>query len=90
MVENFGGLINLIVFLALTFGWAMYGYQMSIGTKQFFDKFNISHTGVIIAGFVGSFALSAAVMHFCCCSEVQEVRGSYSLISSFKRLLRRY
>lgn len=63
MVENFGGLINFIVFLALTFGWAMYGYQMSIGTKQFFDKFNISHTGVIIAGFVGSFALSAVVMH---------------------------
>lgn len=63
MVENFGGLINLLVFLALTFGWAIYGYQMSVGTKQFFDKFNISHTGVIIAGFVGSFALSAVIMH---------------------------
>lgn len=63
MIENFGGLLNFIVFLALTFGWALYGYQMSIGTKQFFDKFNISHTGVIIAGFVGSFALSAMIMH---------------------------
>ena len=63
MVENFGGIINLIVFLALTFGWAMYGYQMSVGVKPFFDKFNISHTGVIIAGFVGSFSLAAVLMH---------------------------
>lgn len=63
MIENFGGLLNFIVFLALTFGWALYGYQMSIGTKPFFDKFNISHSGVIIAGFVGSFALSAVIMH---------------------------
>ena len=63
MVQNFGGIINLIVFLALTFGWAMYGYQMSIGVKQFYDKFNISHTGVIIGGFVGSFALAGVIMH---------------------------
>ena len=63
MVENFGGILNLLVFLALTIGWAVYGYQMSLGVKQFFDKFNISHTGVIIAGFVGSFSLAAVVMH---------------------------
>ena len=63
MIENFGGLINLLVFLALTFGWAMYGYQMSLGIKNFYDKFNISHTGVIIGGFVGSFALAAVIMH---------------------------
>ena len=53
MVENFE-ILNLIVFLALTFGWAMYGFQM-LGIKKFYDKFNISHTGVIIGGFVGSF-----------------------------------
>lgn len=63
MVENFGGIINLVVFLALTFGWAMYGFQMSLGIKAFYDKFNISHTGVIIGGFVGSFALSAVILH---------------------------
>ena len=63
MIANFGGLLNLIVFLALTFGWAMYGYQMSLGVKAFYDKFNISHTGVIIGGFVGSFALAAVIMH---------------------------
>lgn len=63
MVENFGGILNLVVFLAITFGWAMYGFQMSMGIKAFYDKFNISHTGVIIGGFVGSFALAAVVMH---------------------------
>ena len=63
MVENFGGLLNLIVFLALTFGWAMYGFQMSLGIKTFYNKFNISHTGVIIGGFVGSFAIAATILH---------------------------
>lgn len=63
MVENFGGIVNLVVFLALTFGWAMYGFQMSLGIKNFYDKFSISHTGIIIGGFVGSFALAAVVMH---------------------------
>lgn len=63
MVQNFGGILNLLVFIALTFGWAMYGYQMSLGIKGFFDKFKISHTGVIIGGFVGAFALGALVMH---------------------------
>lgn len=62
-MSNFGSTLNLVVFLALTFGWVMYGFQMSIGIKKFYDKFNISHTGVIIGGFVGSFALAAAVMH---------------------------
>ena len=63
MVENFGGIVNLVVFLALTFGWAMYGFQMSLGIKKFYDKFSISHTGIIIGGFVGSFALSAVILH---------------------------
>ena len=63
MLDNFGGTLNLVVFLALTIGWAIYGYQMSLGIKAFYDKFNISHTGTIIGGFVGSFACAAVVMH---------------------------
>lgn len=63
MVENFGGTVNLIIFLALTGGWAMYGFQMSLGIKSFYDKFNISHTGIIIGGFVGSFATAAVILH---------------------------
>ena len=63
MIENFGGILNFIVFLALTAGWTMYGYQMSFGIKTFYDKFNISHTGVIIGGFVSSFAIAAVVLH---------------------------
>ena len=62
-MSNLGGTLNLIIFLALTLGWAMYGFQMSLGIKKFYDKFGISHTGVIIGGFVGSFALAAVVMH---------------------------
>ena len=62
-MSNLGGTLNLIIFLALTLGWAMYGFQMSLGIKKFYDKFGISHTGVIIGGFVGSFALASVVMH---------------------------
>ena len=38
MVENFGGILNLIVFIALTLGWAMYAYQMSFGIEAFYGK----------------------------------------------------
>jgi hypothetical protein len=63
MVENFGGILNLIVFIALTLGWAMYAYQMSFGIEAFYGKFNISRTGTIIGGFVSAFAASAVIMH---------------------------
>ena len=63
MISEFGGAINLIVFLALTVGWAYYAYQMLFTTKAFFDRFNISHTGVIMGGFVGSFAAAVFALH---------------------------
>lgn len=81
MVENFGGLLNLLVFLALTFGWAMYGYQMSMGIKAFYDKFHISHTGIIIGGFVGSFALGAVIMHITIL--LQGAQGAWMLFAYF-------
>ena len=81
MVENFGGILNLVVFLALTFGWAMYGFQMSLGIKKFYDKFSISHTGIIIGGFVGSFALSAVILHIMILFRGAE--GAWQLIAYF-------
>lgn len=81
MVENFGGILNLVVFLALTFGWAMYGFQMSLGIKKFYDKFSISHTGIIIGGFVGSFALSAVILHILILSRGAE--GAWYLFAYF-------
>mgnify|MGYP001330381881 CR=1 FL=1 len=63
MVESFGGIINLVIFVILTLGWAYYAFQMLVGTASFFDRFNISHTGVIMGRFVGSFAAAGAIMH---------------------------
>ena len=60
MVESFGGIINLVIFVILTLGWAYYAFQMLVGTASFFDRFNISHTGIIMGRFVGSFAESFA------------------------------
>ena len=31
MIENFGGMLNFVVFIALTLGWAAYAFQMSFG-----------------------------------------------------------
>ena len=63
MVESFGNIVNLIIFLILTLGWAFYAFQMLIGTKAFFDRFNMSHTAVIMGRFVGSFAAAAVILH---------------------------
>ena len=63
MIESFGGILNLVVFIALTLGWAMYAFQMSFGIDAFYGKFNISRTATIIGGFVGSFAAAAVIMH---------------------------
>ena len=63
MVENFDGMVNLGIFCVLTLGWAMYAYQIVFGTKAFYDKFGMSHTAVIMGRFLGSFALSAVIMH---------------------------
>lgn len=63
MIESFGGILNFVVFIALTLGWAMYAFQMSLGIDAFYGKFNISRTATIIGGFVGSFAAAAVIMH---------------------------
>lgn len=81
MVENFGGTLNLIVFLALTFGWAMYGFQMSFGIQKFYNKFGISHTGTIIGGFVASFAIAACVLHIMLL--VRGAEGAWYLFAYF-------
>ena len=63
MIDSFGGILNFAVFIALTLGWAMYAFQMSLGIDAFYGKFNISRTATIIGGFVGSFAAAAVIMH---------------------------
>ena len=63
MVSNFGNIINLIVFLVLTLGWAFYAFQMLFGARAFFDRFNMNHSALIMGKFVGSFAAAAVVLH---------------------------
>ena len=30
MIDSFGGILNFAIFSLLTFGWAMYAFQMSL------------------------------------------------------------
>ena len=63
MVSNFGNILNLIIFLVLTAGWAFYAFQMIFGTRAFFDRFNMNHSALIMGRFVGSFAAGAVILH---------------------------
>ena len=63
MVSSFGNIINLIIFLVLTLGWAFYAFQMIFGTRAFFDRFNINYSALIMGRFVGSFAAGAVILH---------------------------
>ena len=38
MIESFGGILNFVVFIALTLGWAMYAFQMSLGIEFFMEN----------------------------------------------------
>ena len=88
--KTFGGIVNLwLCFWRSHLVWAMYGFQMSLGIKNFYDKFSISHTGIIIGGFVGSFALAAVVMHIMLLLRGLKGLGISLPISSFRLELRR-
>ncbi|MAH88275.1 MAG: hypothetical protein CMF26_06685 [Kiloniella sp.] len=63
MVSNFGNILNLIIFLVLTVGWAVYAFQMVFGTRAFFDRFNMNHSALIMGRFLGSFAAGALILH---------------------------
>tara|TARA_B100001559_G_scaffold157477_1_gene131969 strand:- start:387 stop:806 length:420 start_codon:yes stop_codon:yes gene_type:complete len=62
MIEKFGGIIYLVIFI-IHFGiLTFYAAQLLIGTKKFMDKFGIDHTAAFMIRFLGAFFLSWILM----------------------------
>ena len=62
MVENFNGIIYLIVFIVHFLGYAFYAFQCVFNTKNFLDKYGVDHTGAIMTRFFGAFFIGSTLM----------------------------
>ena len=62
MVENFGGSLNLIIWIVLTLGAVYYSYRCLFQTKAFNDQYGFGDQGIFITRFAGSQVAAAAVI----------------------------
>ena len=62
MVENFGGSLNLIIWIVLTIGAIYYSYRCLFQTKAFNDQYGFSDQGIFITRFAGSQVAAGAVI----------------------------
>ena len=62
MVENFGGSLNLIIWIVLTLGAVYYSYRCLFQTKAFNDQYGFGDQGIFITRFAGSQVAAGAVI----------------------------
>ena len=62
MVENFGGSLNLIIWIVLTIGAIYYSYRCLFQTKAFNDQYGFGDQGIFITRFAGSQVAAGAVI----------------------------
>ena len=62
MVENFGGLLNLIIWIVLTIGAIYYSYRCLFQTKAFNDQYGLGDQGIYITRFGGSQVGAGAII----------------------------
>ena len=62
MVENFGGSLNLIIWIVLTLGAVYYSYRCLFQTKAFNDQYGFGDQGIFITRFAGSQVAASAVI----------------------------
>ena len=62
MVENFNGIIYLIVFIVHFLLYAIYAYRLVFDTKSFLDKYGMDHTAAIMTRFLGSFFIGSTLI----------------------------
>ena len=54
MIENFNGIIYLILYILLLLGNIYYAYSTLINTKNWLDQYGTHHSAVLIARVLGS------------------------------------
>ena len=62
MVENFGGILNLIVWLVLTAGAGYYSYRCLFGTKGMIDQYGAGDGSAFPLYLVGTFSGAGFIM----------------------------
>ena len=62
MIDNFNGIIYLIVFIVHFLGYAFYAFQTVLNTKNFCDKYGMDHTGAIMTRFFGALFIGSTLM----------------------------
>ena len=62
MVENFGGLLNLFIWIVLTIGDIYYSYRCLFQTKAFNDQYGFGDQGIFITRFAGSQVGAGAII----------------------------
>ena len=62
MIEQFNGIIYLVVFIIHFIGYGVYAYQMIINNKKFREKFIMDETATPIMRMIGASFLGALLM----------------------------
>ncbi len=62
MVENFNGIIYLIIFIVHFLIYAVYAYRTVFDTKNFLDKYGMDHSAALMCRFLGSFFIGSILI----------------------------
>mgnify|MGYP001201888382 FL=1 len=62
MIENFGGSLNLVIWIVLLIGAAYYSYRCLFQTKTFNDQYGFGDNGIFMTRFAGTQVGAAAVV----------------------------
>ena len=62
MIDKFGGITFLVVFIIHFVAYAVYAYRCIFGTKAFLDQYGVDVTGSIMTRLFGSLFVGAIVM----------------------------
>ena len=62
MIDNFNGIIYLVIFIIHFIGYAVYAYRCVFATKSFLDQYGMDNTGAIMTRFFGALFIGAVLM----------------------------
>ena len=54
MIENFGGSLNLVIWIVLLIGAAYYSYRCLFQTKTFNDQYGFGDSSIFMTRFAGT------------------------------------
>ncbi len=62
MIENFNGIIYLVIFLIHFLIYAVFGFRYLFDTKSYLDKYGMGDGAAIMSRFLGSIYLGSVIM----------------------------